>query len=67
MAKAVNYGLLILIRETETALLNACADIRHIREALMKPWNPSDWTVVIMIIIAFQRGGAAKLAAALAQ
>lgn len=36
LAKAANSGLLILTPEVKTALLNACADIRHIREALMK-------------------------------
>ena len=36
LAKAANGGLLILTPEVKTALLNACADIRHIREALMK-------------------------------
>ncbi|QOJ25011.1 MAG: hypothetical protein HRU78_10230 [Gammaproteobacteria bacterium] len=36
LAKAANYGLLNLTPEIKTSLLNACADIRHIREALMK-------------------------------
>ncbi|SEN38964.1 plasmid mobilization protein [Nitrosomonas marina] len=36
LAKTANSGLLILTPEVKTALLNACADIRHIREALMK-------------------------------
>ncbi len=36
LAKTANCGLLILTPEVKTALLNACADIRHIREALMK-------------------------------
>lgn len=36
LAKAANCGLLILTPEVKTALLNACADIRHIRETLMK-------------------------------
>ncbi len=36
LARAANSGLLILTPEVKTALLNACADIRHIREALMK-------------------------------
>ena len=36
LAKAANSGLLILTPEVKTALLNACADIRHIRETLMK-------------------------------
>jgi Mobilization protein NikA len=36
LAKASNSGLLIVTPEVKTALLNACADIRHIRETLMK-------------------------------
>ena len=36
LAKTANCGLLILTPEVKTALLNACADIRHIRDALMK-------------------------------
>ena len=36
LAKAANCGLLMLTPEVKTSLLNACADIRHIREALMK-------------------------------
>lgn len=36
LAKSANSGLLIVIPEVKTALLNACADIRHIRETLMK-------------------------------
>jgi len=36
LAKAANCGLLNLTPEVKTSLLNACADIRHIRETLMK-------------------------------
>lgn len=36
LAKTANCGLLILTPEVKTALLNACADIRQIREALIK-------------------------------
>lgn len=36
LPKAANSGLLILTPEVKTSLLNACADIRHIRETLMK-------------------------------
>lgn len=36
LAKAANCGLLTLTPEVKTSLLNACADIRHIRMALMK-------------------------------
>lgn len=36
LAKSTNCGLLIVTPEVKTALLNACADIRHIRETLMK-------------------------------
>lgn len=36
LAKAGNCGLLILTPEVKTALLNACADVRHIRAILMK-------------------------------
>ncbi|MCC6923454.1 MAG: hypothetical protein IT525_10430 [Nitrosomonas sp.] len=36
LARSANCGLLNLTPEVKTALLNACADIRHIRETLMK-------------------------------
>lgn len=36
LAKAANCGLLNVTPEVKTSLLNASADIRHIREALMK-------------------------------
>ncbi|WP_347888522.1 hypothetical protein ABHF54_01410 [Nitrosomonas europaea] len=36
LAKAANCGLLNLTPEVKTVILNACADIRHIRETLMK-------------------------------
>ncbi|MBX3618286.1 plasmid mobilization protein [Nitrosomonas sp.] len=36
LAKSANCGLLNLTPEVKTSLLNACADIRHIRETLMK-------------------------------
>jgi mobilization protein NikA len=36
LAKTANSGLLIVTPEVKTALLNACADIRHIRQTLMK-------------------------------
>ncbi len=35
LAKSANYGLLIITTEVKTALLNACADIRHIRKIFM--------------------------------
>lgn len=36
LARSANCGLLNLTPEVKTAILNACADIRHIRETLMK-------------------------------
>ncbi len=36
LARSANCGLLNLTPEVKTSLLNACADIRHIREVLMK-------------------------------
>lgn len=36
LAKAANCGLLNVTPEVKTSLLNACADIRHIRMVLMK-------------------------------
>ncbi len=36
LAKSANCGLLIITPEVKTTLLNACADIRHIRKTLME-------------------------------
>lgn len=36
LARSANCGLLNLTPEVKTSLLNACADICHIREVLMK-------------------------------
>ena len=43
LAKAANCGMLILTPEVKTSLLNACADIRHIRETLMKSLGLDRW------------------------